>query len=275
MILKTSYQRKSSIITLFVMMLVLFLMFFCGLKYSDPPEEYGVAINFGTSDIGSGEPVLNESIQSDQTPSQEEFVEEVVEQNTVAEEKVLTQANTDAPLVKPKEKKEEVKIPKKIIEEKKSEKPVKEKKPTPTKETQSALNNLFGNPSKGDVANGEGDDEQSGLKGTASGDPNSNKYYGNDGFGGDGNYLLKGRRTLSTPKRKPNCNEEGIVVVKIEVDTNGKVIKAVAGVKGTTNNNPCLLEPAKKAAMATKWNPDGDAPTKQIGYIRYEFVLLE
>ena len=272
----TTYQKQSAIITAVIMVLVVFLMFFCGLRYLDPPEEYGVAINFGTSDTGSGPPKLNESIQSNPTPSQTEPVTEKVENNTVAE-KVITQADAEAPVIKPKEKTIEktVKAPEKKVEEKKVEKPVEKKAPTPTKETQNALNSLFGNPSKGEVVQGEGDDSGQGVKGSASGDPNSDKYYGNDGLGGDGNYLLKGRRALSKPIRKPDCNEEGIVVVRIEVDTNGKVISAVPGVKGTTNNSPCLLEPAKKAAMATQWNPDGNAPNKQVGLIRYKFILSE
>lgn len=276
MIFTTTYQKQSAIITVIIMAIVVFLMFFCGLRYLDPPEEYGVAINFGTSDVGSGPPKLNESIQSNPIPSQAEPVTEKVENNTV-EEKVITQTDAEAPVVKPKEKtiEKKVKAPEKKVEEKKVEKPIEKKAPTPTKETQNALNSLFGNPSKGEVVEGEGDDSGQGVKGSTSGDPNSDKYYGNDGLGGDGNYLLKGRRALSKPIRKPDCNEEGIVVVRIEVDTKGKVISAVPGVKGTTNNSPCLLEPAKKAAMATQWNPDGNAPNKQVGLIRYKFILSE
>ncbi|MGY5354900.1 energy transducer TonB [Wenyingzhuangia sp. IMCC45467] len=276
MMFTTTYQKQSVIITAIIMVLVVFLMFFCGLRYLDPPEEYGVAINFGTSELGSGTPKLNESIQSNPTPSQAESITEKVE-NSAIEEKVITQADVEAPVIKPKEKKEEktVKAPEKKTEEKKVEKPVEKKEPTPTREIQNALNSLFGNPSKGEVVEGEGDDKTQGVKGSTTGDPNSDKYYGNNGSGGDGNYLLQGRRALSKPIRKPDCNEEGIVVVRIEVDVNGKVISAVPGVKGTTNNSPCLLEPAKKAALATQWNPDGNAPNKQVGLIRYKFILSE
>ena len=51
------------------------------------------------------------------------------------------------------------------------------------------------------------------------------------------------------PKEQPDCEEEGIVVVSITVDKTGKVIRAVAGVKGTTNTAACLLKPAKEAAL--------------------------
>ena len=50
-------------------------------------------------------------------------------------------------------------------------------------------------------------------------------------------------------------------MVRIVVDRNGKVIKATPGVKGTTNNAPCLLEPARKTAFMHRWNLDSNAPT--------------
>ena len=71
------------------------------------------------------------------------------------------------------------------------------------------------------------------------------------------------------------CNEAGTVVVSIEVDRNGKVTQATAGVRGTTNNSKCLLDPAKRAAMATRFNSDTKAPAKQIGKIIYKFSLSE
>jgi hypothetical protein len=72
-----------------------------------------------------------------------------------------------------------------------------------------------------------------------------------------------------------DCNEEGRVVVKITVDRNGKVIDATPGVKGTTNNDPCLLEPARKTAFLHKWNLDSKAPSQQIGFVVVNFKLGE
>jgi hypothetical protein len=46
-------------------------------------------------------------------------------------------------------------------------------------------------------------------------------------------------------------------------------------VRGTTNNSKCLLDPAKRAAMATRFNSDAKAPVKQIGKIIYKFSLSE
>ncbi len=83
------------------------------------------------------------------------------------------------------------------------------------------------------------------------------------------------RKPLSRPKPDYICNEDGVVVVSIEVDVNGKVIKATAGVKGSTNTAQCLVSQAKEAALKTKWTPDANAPSKQVGTIKYRFSLSQ
>ena len=132
------------------------------------------------------------------------------------------------------------------------------------------------NKSDGEVKGGEGDDNTPGDKGQAGGDPYATSYYGTPGTGsGTGGYGLNGRSLVSKGKVQQECNEEGRVVVKIVVDRNGKVVNATAGVKGTTNNHPCLLEPARKTAFLHKWNLDAKAPTQQIGFVVVNFKLGE
>jgi hypothetical protein len=139
------------------------------------------------------------------------------------------------------------------------------------------MNSLINGPKKDGKANGgEGNDNQAGDKGDPNGDPNATSYYGQGkGLDGDGNYRLGGRKALNKEKFVQECNESGVVVVKIEVNQRGQVVNAVPGAKGTTNNASCLMEPARRAAMATKFNSDADAPVKQTGYIEYEFKLSE
>ena len=84
---------------------------------------------------------------------------------------------------------------------------------------------------------------------------------------------LNGRKIIKKPSPEYNCNEQGKVVVEITVDKNGNVINAIAGVNGTTNKSACLLNASKIAALGTKWQPDNNAPDKQIGKIEYNFRL--
>jgi protein TonB len=119
------------------------------------------------------------------------------------------------------------------------------------------------------------DDAVEGVKGKKEGDLMSSKYYGNTGSEPEGNYNLAGRKAVSKPKEQPDCQEEGIVVVRITVAKNGKVMSAVPGVKGTTNTAACLLKPAKEAALRTTWNSDDAAPKIQTGTIIYKFSLTK
>jgi outer membrane biosynthesis protein TonB len=254
------------------------MIFNFGMKYQDPPEEYGISINFGTSNQGYEIPndILpsKESSEQVQKEVQEEKMEETTEyisEETIKEE-VVTQTEKEAPVI---DKPEEVEV--KEIEKK--EKPKKEKpipKPKkPSKNTLQAFDNLL----KGDTSDrnkaSEGNDAISGLKGDKKGDPASTKYYGNTGKSEDPNYNLAGRNALSKPIEQPNCEEEGTVVVSIEVDKYGTVLKAVSGVKGTTNSANCLLNPAREAALRTTWNADPNAPNKQKGTIIYKFSLTK
>ena len=273
-LLETKHKRKSAAITVIILLLLLFVIFNYGMQYLDPPEEYGLAINFGDANVGSGESV--EKTKKTVTPTavkKQEVVKEVVEEEvketpkeTLKEETITDNSLKDAPVLeKPKE------VIKPVKKEIKKEIP----KPKPSKETTDALNSLLnGNASDGNPK-GEGDDEKEGVKGDVKGDPNANTYYGNTGGSSEGNYNLKGRKALSKPIEQPECQEEGTVVVSITVDKNGKVITATAGVKGSTNTASCLLKPANEAALKTTWNADNNAPSIQTGTIIYKFTLIK
>jgi outer membrane biosynthesis protein TonB len=272
--LKTKHQQKSAIITSILLVLFVFLIFNYGMTYLDPPEEYGLAINFGDSNFGKGKPV--QETKKEPTPKvveKEEVVEEVEEtpKEIIKEEVITDDTNKEAPVV---EKTKE--IEKKPAEKVEKEEVFKEKpKPKPSKETTDALNSLLnGNTSNGSK-NGEGDDAKEGVKGNKNGDKNANNFYGNTNVGSGGNYNLAGRKALSKPKKQPDCQEEGIVVVRITVNKNGQVIKAIPGVKGSTNTAACLLKPAKEAALQTTWNSDDKAPSNQVGTIVYKFSLIQ
>ncbi|WP_026450296.1 energy transducer TonB [Aequorivita capsosiphonis] len=269
--LNTEHERKSMIITVIVHLVILILLFYVGMKYLDPPIEQGIAVNFGTTETGSGTIQPTEKIQS---APKEATPEPVSQPKAEIKEEVVTQDNEEAPVIKKeKPKKEQKETPVK----KEPKKEVKKPDPKPDKTTTDALSSILNGPkSDGTAKGGEGDDKKPGDKGSPDGDPNASSYYGTgQGLDGDGNYLLGGRKALNKEKFVQECNEAGIVVVSIEVDRNGKVINATPGVRGTTNNARCLTDPARRAAMATKFNADDKAPAKQIGKIIYKFSLSE
>ena len=290
--LDTKHKKKSAAITSVIMSLLLVSIFFVGMTYLDPPEEYGIAINFGTSNVGRGDIQPKQPLKA---APQEKIVEEVKEKvEAISEpevsekisevsEDVATQDNEEAIAIKKakeiKRKEEEAErkaqLEKQRIEKVRQEAIAKQKAEEAAKRKK--LDALIGgiNNSNGSENGGEGNDNTAGDKGKITGDPNASGYYGNGGNGGSGDYQLGNRKPISRPKPNYICDEEGLVVVRIEVDINGKVIKATPGVKGSTNTVACLLTQAKVAALKTKWTSDSNAPSKQVGTIKYRFSLSQ
>ncbi|WP_025743268.1 hypothetical protein [Aquimarina pacifica] len=279
--LDTKHKRKSFILTILVHVGLIFLLFYLSLKYVVPEEEGGIAINFGTTITGSGNIQPNEPIKSAPEQVVTESTPEPEAESPEITDEVITQDTEDAPVIEKKPKKDLKKNSNKPTENKSKtpEKKVEQKKPDPKpdKSTLDILNSFSKGPKNdGKTKGGEGDDNVAGDKGSRDGDPNAKSYYGTGkGLDGDGNYRLGGRKALTKKKFIQDCNESGIVVVKIEVNQSGKVIRATPGVKGTTNSASCLIGPAKRAALATKFNSDSNAPVKQVGTIVYQFKLSE
>jgi outer membrane biosynthesis protein TonB len=293
-IFKTKHEKKSFLITTGIYILFILLMFFFGLKYLDPPEERGIAINFGTTDVGAGNVQPDAPIKSAPQPTSTPPPPQEVQKTSSAEdiqEDVVTQESEEAPVIEKKEEvvkevKEKPEPPKEKVQEKVEEtqpEPTPEPEPEsvpekkPEKSVTDAMQNLMNGPkSDGSSEGSEGNDNQAGDKGDPNGDPNAKNYYGTGkGLDGDGNYRLGGRKALSKKKFVQECDESGEVVVRIEVNRNGDVVKATPGAKGTTNSSSCLMDPAKRAALATKFNSDSKAPSTQIGFITYVFKLSE
>ncbi|MGX1022934.1 energy transducer TonB [Psychroflexus sp. MBR-150] len=294
--LETKYEKKSFVITSILYVMLILLLLLLGLKYFDPPKEKGILVNFGTTEMGQGNTQPTKPVKT--TPEQNipEPTPQPQTQPTSSEvkEEVATQETEEAPVIKEEEQKKEItpeknepkkeepkeEVPKeetKPVEKKPEEVPEKKPDPKPDKAVTDAMDNLLNGPeNNGESKNSEGNDQTAGDKGDPDGDPEVKSYYGTGkGLDGDGNYRLGGRKALTKTKYTQDCNESGTVVVKIEVDQNGNVIKATPGEKGTTNSDPCLLKPAQRAALDTKFNKDSNAPSRQVGYITYVFKLSD
>ncbi|WP_425234217.1 energy transducer TonB [Ulvibacterium sp.] len=297
--LDTRHKKKSFTLTTLLLSVLLLILFYIGLTYMDPPIENGISVNFGTMDFGMGNQQPKEKIRSEpvdipeppnepeevqETAVPEEVVEEeVVEKEPVAE-KVLTQENEESIKIKKaqeaKRKADEAAKKAKAEAERiaREKREAEERAQKEREAKKKKLDELIGgiNKSDGNASGSEGDDNRAGDKGSPDGDPYATSYYGSPGSGsGTGGYGLNGRSLVSKGKEKQNCNQEGRVVVKIVVDRNGNVVSATPGVKGTTNNDPCLLDPARKTAFKHKWNLDSNAPSQQIGFVVVNFKLGE
>lgn len=279
--LKTKHQKNSAKLTALITIILVLLLFVVGTTYMDPPEEYGVAVNFGNSNVGKGKvqplkPVKSEPRKVEELPEPEQTTSEPIKASETKEE-VLTEDNSEAIAIK-KQKEAEAKAKAIADAQAKAEAERIAKEKREQEEKKKKLDALIGGVSKSDgrETGSQGNDNIAGDKGQLDGNPYAPSYFGGQGSGSGGvGYGLNGRGNASFKRLKQDCNESGMVIVRIVVNKSGNVIEATPGVKGTTNTAKCLLDPAKKIALSHKWPSDSKAPTRQIGFVSVNFKLSQ
>lgn len=261
-VFKDKDKRRGLIGTLLVHILLLIVFALYGLTYMEPRPEQGMLINFGTSDVGSGDVQPDTPGEAENQEVQETEVSEPIETTPVqAEQEVLTQNNTEAISVPKEKSQEEIEAERKAEEERKKQ-----------EEYQNKLKNIWNKSQSG--GGSEGDDNQAGDKGQLDGEKSGGAYSGTPGGGGGGgDYQLAGRNALSKVKPKYDCQEIGKIVVRVRVNRLGETTSADVVLRESTNSADCLTSRAKAAALKTKWEPKPDAPETQIGTITYNFQL--
>jgi hypothetical protein len=276
----TKHEKDSARLTTLIGIILILIIFIVGPKYLDPPLEYGIAVNFGTTDFGSGnvqpkKPIKSEPLDINEKPNVQESKPEAAKPQTNTEN-VLTEENAESIAMK---KQKELEARKKAEEEAKA-KAEEERIERERKEREAQkekLDDLIGGIGKSDgtESGSEGDDDKTGDKGQIDGDPYAPSYFGEPGAGGGGvGYGLNGRGTPKKSKFVPECDEEGRVVVEIHVNKAGNVIQAIPGKRGTTGAI-CLYDAAKKTALSYKWPADSKAPSKQVGFVVVNFSVTQ
>ena len=282
------HQRKGALKTILIGIVLLLILLFFGLRHYDPPLERGIIIALGTSE-GTTAQNSSKSAQSTESSAQQEAsisepteVIEEVDRDT-ADNTEVESTSTEAQIQESTQ--EITPAEEELLVAETSEVPVvSQQEPKPDAATAEALKRVLSGQSTS-LPNTQNNQDTSAdpaaqdnelTLGVPEGSPLSESPY-NLGIGldGDGNYLLGGRRALYKEVIIQECNQAGRVVVSIEVNQKGEVVTAMPGVRGTTNNAPCLLDPARRAALATQFNPDLKAPSRQIGKIIYVFRLSQ
>lgn len=237
---------------------ILLLLILLGFSTPLPlPGEGGVEVNLGFSEEGMGD------FQPETPPAvQEDVSSPPLQQDT--EEEILTQDIEETAIVeKPKqEKKKEKTVEKTEIKDVVKEEP---------KVNPAAL--YKGKSSQTTGTSGEGITQTPGDQGKPEGTPDSDNYSGTGGSGGGMSYRLAGRSPKYLPKPSAIFKENGTVVVQIDVDKYGKVIKALAIDKGSNTTDATLRSLAEQAAKQAIFNANPDAADVQRGTITYHFVV--
>lgn len=254
-----------------------------------PPEtERGILVNFGTDETGAGLIEPSPPASSEETATAQPAVSE-----TPSKEDAVTTQNFDkeAPEIKKvdpeaeRKKKEQIEADKarraeleavrirKVQEEAEKQRIAEEQKRISdiANRTKNALAN---SKNSGTNTTGEGVTGGPGNQGVTTGSVDSKVRGTGSGTGNSGvSHDLAGRNFLALPPPKYDYQEEGKVVVEINVDRNGNVMSVNAGAKGSTTLNDDLLKAAREAALKAKFEPKPDAPLVQKGTITYNFIL--
>lgn len=129
------------------------------------------------------------------------------------------------------------------------------------------LKDLFGKSGEGE---GKGETGTPGNQGVKGGDPKASAVEGISSGSGVVSGGLTGRGG-SGPGIKDNSNKSGTIMIKVCVDSQGKVSSASYTQKGSTLLDPSLKK--KAVENAYKWNFKSGSADKQCGFIKYEFKV--
>ena len=266
---------------IFHLLLLIALVFMALITPLPLPEEEGVEVNLGFSDVGSGHQQKTKPMEQVKPPPPSPKVEtpEQPDDEIVQTDEEEAPAIIEKPVEEPEKKiekkkpEESKKIEEQPVEEQKTEEIV-EDKPEPKPEPVIDQRLIYTGKKNKTGDSQEGNDQVAGDKGKVTGDPNSNGY---DGLGGKGNgvsYSLGGREAKSLPKPAYNSDDQGKVVISIWVDKMGNVTRAEVMQKGTVVTDIKLRNMARQAAMKAKFSVDKKAAEVQKGTITYNFIKL-
>jgi protein TonB len=274
-------RLNATLLTVLVHVMLLVLFFLVVLRTPIPPYPEGggsgISVNFGTSNVGFGENQPEQYIPLNSKAI--DGTDEIQKAESQSEDDVVTQNSEDAPAVSTVEK------PRKSIEKHKNNTQI-------VKINDPVVNPAALYKKKNKGTSSEGITSGSGDQGNPNGTYDSKNYSGKSGSGagtgegfgegtgigdgkGDGiSFSLAGRtQKYQLPVPSKNFNENGTVVVQIDVDKYGKVIKAIAIDKGSNTTNANLRRLAEEAAKKAVFNENLDAAEVQRGTITYHFVV--
>lgn len=280
---KKNERVVAVIATLLIHILILIILFYCGLSRYIPQEEEGIEVIFGNQIEASGEAKFTEEL-SVETPPQENVSPPEPVVVTPVEEEIISQPDEESIAIAEKKKKEKQKQ-KEELEKRKREEDAKleqerkvreaeERRIAEEKRKAEAISKrTSGAFAKGnDSSQGGSNNGGTGIEGSPDG---NSKTGATQGVGGKGDsWILDGRRMIGKlPRPEDRSNYEGQIVVTITVDPQGKVIHASINPSKSSGSAAGVESLRQKAISAAKTatfdNANGTANAR--GEIKYLF----
>jgi len=252
-------------------LLVTWLIYIGTPKEVEVVESEGLAINYGFSEVGTGDDQPNvptspgpQTITSYDRPAEGSSDAQSATSPTNGDAaKVATQDFQEAPVVG-------------SGAGSSSSSDGKSSTQTQPKQTVSQGFKGFGAPGgnrPGNTGN-EGTGGGVGDQGAPNGDPNSQNRTGNGGRGSSGiGFSLANRTSVRKPSFEDNNGVQGTVKIKIYVNRQGKVEKAEIVNLGTTIAKPSVRESCRQAAMQYQFNVSDASPELQSGFVTFNLEV--
>jgi len=268
---ETQSHTEASVITTVVMLLGFLCLWFIYIDVPALQEDEGIEISFGDGETGGGVP------EHQQVAAAPEQTAAPASSSAPSDNSLMTQEDESAAQLRLQQEKERRAREEALAEERRrqreeqarlrAEQEARERAEAAERaKQQAAIDNaakmgaLFGNTDNPEGGNGTAESASSGTKGNPLGHGNS----------GGNEWSLNGRRLKgSLPRPSQNFSQEGIVVVNIIVDANGKVVSAKVGA-GTTISDETTRQLAVRAAKKAEFDMV-DRPNQQFGTITYKF----
>lgn len=272
---KKKAKIESGALTTLIMALILLLLWCVSIDAPRETEEEGVEVAFGDNENGGGsepdvipmpaEPVTQAPPPTPQAPSDNDLVVQDDEESLALakqrEEERKRKAEQEELIRKQREEQARIEAERRaeeqrIAEERARQAAIDEEKRKKAEE----LMKGFGNNQSGATGSGttQGSSQQGGQNPVGHGSVGGNSW------------SLAGRNIKALPKPSTQFNQEGKVVVNIQVNAEGKVISASVG-EGTTVSDYQTRQVALEAARKAEFSPSENKI--QVGTITYTFKL--
>lgn len=278
-------KKRGMIISVALHVVIIMMALLPLLTFPDPPPgQAGILVNLGLPDEGQGvenagpaEPAVSE--ETPQPPQEEaappppaskpepEPKKEVItteDPNQVAIRKEKERKERERQQQIEEQRREQERLEQERREQEAREKAAREAKEREAQELKNTIGGLFGE------GEGKGNTGKPGNQGDPGGDPNADRVTGIstgsgvvEGFGGRG--------VVRSDKPQDNSQDQGTVVVKACIDSNGNIISAEFTQAGSTATSSRLKQLAVDSAKRWKFAPGN--VDKQCGRIIFNFRL--
>jgi len=281
-------RRKRSLyfsIAVHILLLLILIIPFFSYEYP-PPGQEGVLVSFGLPDQGQGND--NPDTQNLTPVDNPENAEREQSQPEVAEKSAPAPKPVVSPPVVTQEQPSEVSVPKVDPEaarlkaiaeaqaeaERKAEADRRAKAEAERLEAEAKAQALADKTKQfGQLFNGSGKGQtgSAGNQGDPNGDPNADVLKGITKGSGKVGGGLSNRGVMHEPRIDDRSQKTGRVVIKVCVDSSGKVVKANYTQRGSTTTDATLVKIAEQNAK--KWTFTPSDITQQCGTITVDFDL--